>query len=198
MIRLGFLLSGIAALALAGKAACAKLLLVLGLPALAAPLLDDPAIRGVALYQAGEYQAADDAFRAAGRVATYNRGLSLAMTGDLPLSLAYFDAVLFTNPADSIARDNRNVINALVPPHLGEANAAGRIAAKVIASPTGVPYDEIKRLGKPLDAGGRVADGSWLAALPDDPGEFLRLRLETEHLRRISMGLTAPDEGDPW
>ena len=76
--------------------------------------------------------------------------------------------------------------------------APGRIAAKVIASPSGVPYDEIKRLGRPLDAGGRVADGTWLEALADDPGEFLRRRLEAEHLRRISMGLTAPDEGDPW
>ncbi|WP_283179686.1 hypothetical protein [Gemmobacter sp. 24YEA27] len=197
-MRLALLLSGLLALVLAGKAPLAKLLILAGLPAFAAPLLEDPAIRGVALYQAGEYQAADDAFRAAGRVSTYNRGLSLAMTGDLPLSLAYFDAVLFANPADSIARENRNAVNALVPPHLGEANAAGRIAAKVIASPTGVPFDEIKRLGKPLDAGGRVADGTWLESIQDDPGEFLRLRLEAEHLRRLSMGLTAPDQGDPW
>ncbi|MBJ2153068.1 hypothetical protein [Paracoccus sp. IB05] len=197
-MRLALLLSGLLALVLAGKAPLAKLLILAGLPAFAAPLLEDPAIRGVALYQAGEYQAADDAFRVAGRVSTYNRGLSLAMTGDLPLSLAYFDAVLFANPADSIARENRNAVNALVPPHLGEANAAGRIAAKVIASPTGVPFDEIKRLGKPLDAGGRVADGTWLESIQDDPGEFLRLRLEAEHLRRLSMGLTAPDQGDPW
>lgn len=197
-MRIALFLSGLLALMLAGKAPLAKLLILAGLPAFAAPLLEDPAIRGVALYQAGEYQAADDAFRAAGRVSTYNRGLSLAMTGDLPLSLAYFDAVLFANPADSIARENRNAVNALVPPHLGEANAAGRIAAKVIASPTGVPFDEIKRLGKPLDAGGRVADGTWLESIQDDPGEFLRLRLEAEHLRRLSMGLTAPDQGDPW
>ncbi|SED58136.1 hypothetical protein [Rhodobacter sp. 24-YEA-8] len=197
-MRIALFLSGLLALMLAGKVPLAKLLILAGLPAFAVPLLEDPAIRGVALYQAGEYQAADDAFRAAGRVSTYNRGLSLAMTGDLPLSLAYFDAVLFANPADSIARENRNAVNALVPPHLGEANAAGRIAAKVIASPTGVPFDEIKRLGKPLDAGGRVADGTWLESIQDDPGEFLRLRLEAEHLRRLSMGLTAPDQGDPW
>lgn len=197
-MRLAFLISGLLALLLAGKAPLAKALMLIGLPALAAPLLEDPAIRGVALYEAGNYQAADDAFREAGRVSTYNRGLSLAMTGRLPLSLAYFDAVLFANPADSMARENRNAVSALVPPHQGEANAAGRIAAKVIASPTGVPYDEIKRLGKPLDAGGRVADGTWLESIQDDPGEFLRLRLEAEHLRRLSMGLTAPDGGDPW
>lgn len=198
MIRAALALAGAAALALAGKAPLAKLLLILHLPGLAAALLDDPAVKGVALYRAGDYAAADDAFRQAGRGSTYNRGLSLAATGDYPLSLAYFDAVLFTNPADSMARENRNVENALVPPHLGEANAAGRIAAEAIAVSGGSPVDEIKRLGRQLDEGRRVADADWLAGLSDDPGEFLRLRLEAEHKRRLAMGLTAPEGGDPW
>ncbi len=198
MIRAALALAGAAALALAGKAPLAKLLLILHLPGLAAALLDDPAVKGVALYRAGDYAAADDAFRQAGRGSTYNRGLSLAATGDYPLSLAYFDAVLFTNPADSMARENRNVVNALVPPHLGEANAAGRIAAEAIAVSGGSPVDEIKRLGRQLDEGRRVADADWLAGLSDDPGEFLRLRLEAEHKRRLAMGLTAPEGGDPW
>lgn len=198
MIRAALALAGAAALALAGKAPLAKLLLILHLPGLAAVLLDDPAVKGVALYRAGDYAAADDAFRQAGRGSTYNRGLSLAATGDYPLSLAYFDAVLFTNPADSMARENRNVVNALVPPHLGEANAAGRIAAEAIAVSGGSPVDEIKRLGRQLDEGRRVADADWLAGLSDDPGEFLRLRLEAEHKRRLAMGLTAPEGGDPW
>lgn len=195
MIRLILSAIGLLALGIAGKAPLAKLLLVLNLPALAAPLLDDPAIRGVALYKAGAYQAADDAFRQAGRGSTYNRGLSLAATGNYPLSLAYFDAVLFTNPSDSFARENRNAVNALVPPHLGDANAAGRIAADAVS---GAPVNEANPLLKPLDAGGRVADEEWLSSLPDEPGEFLRLRLAEEHKRRLAMGLTAPEEGDPW
>lgn len=198
MIRIALAVTGLAALTVAGTAPVAKLLLVLHLPGLAAPLLSDPAVQGVALYQAGNYAAADDAFRRAGRGSTYNRGLSLAAVGDYPLSRAYFDAVLFTNPADSMARDNRNVVNALIPPHLGQANAAGRIAAEAVAVSGGSPVDEIKRLGRPLDQGSRVADAEWLAGLPDDPGEFLRLRLETEHTRRAAMGLTAPEEGSPW
>lgn len=191
-------LAGLAALALAGADPLAKLALAAGLPRLAAPLLADPAVRGVALYQAGDYTAADDAFRQAGRGSTYNRGLSLAATGVYPLARSYFDAVLFANPADSQARENRNAVNALIPPNLGDANAAGRIAATAIAIPGGSPVDEIKRLGRPLDAGRRVADAAWLAALPDDAGEFLRLRLEEEHKRRLAMGLTPPEEGDPW
>lgn len=198
MIRAGLLLAGLAALALAGREPLAKLALSAGAPALAARLLEDPATRGVALYRAGEFQAADDAFRAAGRGSTYNRGLSLAATGDLPLSRAYFDAVLFADPADSQARRNREIVDALIPPVRGEANQAGRIAAEIEAAAAALPANEGRRLGRPLDAGGRVADAEWLASLPDDPAEFLRLRLEAEHLRRLSMGLTAPEEGDPW
>ncbi|MFT4151563.1 MAG: hypothetical protein QM656_15285 [Paracoccaceae bacterium] len=198
MIRAALFVAGIAALALAGREPLAKAAFILHLPGLAAPLLDDPAVRGVALYQAGDWQGADDAFRQAGRGSTYNRGLSLAATGDYPLSRAYFDAVLFANPADSAARENRNVVAALVPPTLGEGNAAGRIAATAIATPGGSPVNEIKRLGRSLDEGRRVADAEWLASLPDDPAEFLRLRLAAEHERRVSLGLTAADEVAPW
>lgn len=190
--------AGLAALVLAGGDARAKLALAAGLPSLAAIMLDDPAVRGVALYQAGDYAGADDAFREAGRGSTYNRGLSLAVTGNLPLSRDYFDAVLFANPADSQARENRNVVNALIPPTMGQGNAAGRIAVTVIAAVGGSPVDEIKRLGRPLDEGRRVADAEWLETLPDNPGEFLRLRLEAEQKRRIAMGLATGEEGDPW
>ncbi|MBK4218191.1 hypothetical protein JJJ17_19865 [Paracoccus caeni] len=198
MIRLVLALAGLLALGVAGKAPLAKLLMIADMPGLAAPLLQDPAVQGVALYLAGDYPGADDAFRRAGRGSTYNRGLSLAATGDYPLSRAYFDAVLFTNPADSEARENRNAVDALVPPVQGLANNAGRIAAEAIAVPGGSPVDEIKRLGRPLDEGRRVADEDWLVNLQDDPGEFLKLRLAEEHKRRMSMGLTAAEEGDPW
>lgn len=197
-IALALVLAGLAALAAAGGSPAAKLALLAGVPRLAATLLDDPAVRGVALYRAGDFAAADDAFRAAGRGSTYNRGLSLAATGDYALSRAYFDAVLFANPADSQARENRNAVNALIPPTQGVANDAGRIAVTAIAVAGGSPVDEIKRLGRPLDQGRRVVDAGWLDTLPDDPGEFLRLRLHAEQERRISVGLTAPEVGDPW
>lgn len=198
MIRRALFALGAIAVVVAGKAPLAKMLLVAGLPGLAAPLIGDPAARGVALYRAGDFAGADDAFRTAGRGSTFNRGLSLAATADYPLSRAYFDAVLFANPADSEARENRNLVNALIPPVLGEANDAGRIAAESIAVPGGSPVDEIKRLGRPLEEGSRVADAAWLETLQDDPGEFLRLRLAAEYKRRLSLGLTPPEGGDPW
>ena len=190
--------AGVATLLMAGREAGGRLLLMAGQPRLASSLLDDPAVSGVALYQAGSFAEADAAFARAGRSSTYNRGLSLAATGNYPLSRAYFDAVLFANPADSAARENRDIVNALIPPLRGEGNEAGRIAVVAIAATGGTPLDDVRRLGRPLDAGRRVADREWLATVPDDPGAFLRLRLAAENDRRLSMGLTAPQEGDPW
>ena len=198
MIRLALILAGLIALVASGGDARGKLAMLLGMPGLAAQSVANPDVRGVMLYTAGDYAGADDAFRAAGRGSTYNRGLSLAATGNYPLSRAYFDAVLFANPSDSQARENRNVVNALIPALQGEGNGAGRIATVVIATPGGSPVAEARRLGRPLDEGQRVADAAWLDTLPDDPGEFLRLRLRDEYGRRLAMGLTAPDKGDPW
>ncbi|TKA94004.1 hypothetical protein FAZ78_24725 [Cereibacter changlensis] len=198
MRRLGLLLLALAALGIAGPAAWAKLALVAGLPSLAVPFASDPALRGVALYQAGRFAEADDAFAEAGRSVTYNRGLSLAALGKYPLSRAYFDAVLFANPADSQARDNRAAVDALIEPVVGDGNETGRTAVQVITPPDGPPVERFSADGPPLDTGGRVADDAWLATLADDPGEFLRLRIADEYTRRLSLGLTPPQEGDPW
>lgn len=198
MRRLGLLLLALASLGIAGPAAWAKLALVAGLPSLAVPFASDPAVRGVALYQAGRFAEADDAFAEAGRSVTYNRGLSLAALGNYPLSRAYFDAVLFANPADSQARDNRAAVDALIEPVVGDGNETGRTAVQVITPPDGPPVERFSADGPPLDTGGRVADDAWLATLADDPGEFLRLRIADEYTRRLSLGLTPPQEGDPW
>lgn len=181
-----------------GKEPIARFALILGAPRLAAGMADDPSLAGVAYYRAGAYAQADDAFRQAGRRATYNRGLSLAMTGDYPLSRAYFDAVLFANPADTQARENRNIVNDLIDPVVGVGNEAGRIATKVIAVPGGTAVEEIKRLGRPLDEGRLVADEAWLEGLADDLGLFLTLRLQAEHQRRLALGQSTSEVGDPW
>ncbi|MEI4472732.1 hypothetical protein [Frigidibacter sp. MR17.24] len=189
--------AGVALMLAAGPGAAGKLLLALGLPGPAAALVRDPAARGAALWLAGDYARADAAFAEAGRSATYNRGLSLAMTGEYALARAYFDAVLFANPADSEARDNRAVVDRLAPKVQGEANSAGRIAARSRA-PDGPPVELFSAVSRPLDEGRIVPDDDWLATLPDDPGAFLRLRLADEYSRRLAMGFTPPEAGDPW
>ena len=101
------LVLAVAALVLAGPAALGALALRAGWDRVALILLDDPGARGVAHYRLGDHDLADADFARAGRSQTYNRALSLAATGDYPLAVAYFDAVLFANPADEQARASR-------------------------------------------------------------------------------------------
>lgn len=197
-------LAGIAALAVAGPQALGRLALRVGWDQAAALLLDDPAARGVALYRLGDYPAADAAFAQAGRSQTYNRGLSLAAVGDYPLSVAYFDAMLFANPADEQARQNRDLVAAMVPPHRGESTVPGRIKGAGGLDPGDMPISDLlanasgPEWERRLDAKGLAATDQWLDTITDDPGEFLKLRIRAEFDRRAQMGLIRPEEGDPW
>lgn len=38
----------------------------------------------------------------------------------------------------------------------------------------------------------------WLAAIPDDPGRFVRLRIAAEHQRRLAAGTAMPLGGSQW
>lgn len=196
--------AGLAALALAGPDALGRLALRAGLDRPAALLLADPAARGVALYRAGDHAGADAAFARAGRSQTFNRGLSLAAVGDYPLSVAYFDAMLFANPADDQARRNRDLVAAMYPPHQGESTAPGRIKGAGGRDAGDVPISELlAALSGPewerrLDAKGLAATDQWLDTIVDDPGEFLKLRILAEFDRRAGLGLIRPKEGDPW
>lgn len=205
-MRLPLLIGAIAlvAITLAGPEAMGRLALRAGMDRIAAQLLSDPAARGVALYRTGDYAAADEAFADAGRSQTYNRGLSLAATGDYPLSVAYFDAMLFANPADSEARVNRKLVASMFPPPRGESIAPGRLAGtggmesddpidtKLLANASGAKWD------RQLEQKGIAATDEWLETISDDPGEFLQLRIRAEYERRASLGLIRPKEAEPW
>ena len=201
--------------AAAGPEAWAKLIWRVGRPDLALPLISDEGARGGALYAAGRYGEADAAFAAIGRSATYNRGLSLAMTGDYDLAVAYFDAVLFANRYDADARRNRDLVAALVEPVTGEAMGHGRI--ETVLSEAGIetsafdpddPSQPIEAAQRdPLRADTRrpvtgernvAADADWLDTLADAPGEYLRGHLDAEMERRRRDGEAHAEEPDPW
>ena len=194
---------GIICLMLAGPEAWGRLLLWSSLPG-AAYLTGDPAVRGLALYRAGEFADADAALTEAGRGQTFNRALTLAATGRHELSVAYLDAVLFANPADAEAARVRDLVDSMVVKVRGDSVAPGRLAGY-----GGLPSaEELNGQGalatpdpewkKPIEARGYAASEAWLSTITDDPGEFLRLRLEKEHERRESLGLIRGEEGDPW
>ncbi|WP_134682134.1 hypothetical protein [Paracoccus ravus] len=203
MRRWSLLVLAMACLALAGPQALGRIALLAGLPGLATLLLPDIAEKAVASYRAGDYRAADGGFAQAGGSQTYNRGLSLAATGDYLLSKGYFDAVLFSNPADSEARANRDLVAAMIPPQSGDSLVPGRIAAAGGLGPGGLPQNTTAGMlaihwKRDVEARGLAASDDWLAALNDDPGEFLQLRLKAEYDRRAALGLIRPAEGDPW
>lgn len=197
-------LTAIVAITLSGAEGMGRLALRVGWSDAAAYLLPDPAARGVALFRIGDYAGADRAFAEAGRSQTYNRGLSLAATGNYPLSVAYFDAMLFANPADAQARANRDLVATMFAPVRGESTTHGRLAgaggiqsdeavdSKLLANASGPKWD------RQLERRGLAATDEWLETISDDPGEFLRLRIRAEYIRRASLGLIRPKEAEPW
>lgn len=202
-MRLALLALALCCLAAAGPQALGRLALMGGLPGLAATLLTDPAERGIALYRAGDHGAADAAFAQSRRRQTYNRALTLAALGDYPLSVAYFDAVLYDNPADAEARRNRGLVAALDPDITADSTVPGRIVGRgglAEAPSTAIVTAGVQDPGlyRPITARGIAATDDWLRTLPDDPGEFLALRLRAEYDRRSAMGLLRAPGIEPW
>jgi len=199
----------------AGPQAWGKLARQAGFPSLAVPLVSDPSARAAALYAAGRYAEADAGFAAVGRSATYDRGLTLAATGEYALSVAYFDAVLFANRYDTEARHNRDTVKALVPPVVGEAMGHGRIEAilaeagiRAVAFDPDAPEQKIvqtevdpqRESNRRPVTGDRTAaaDTAWIDSLEDTPGAYLKARLAAEMERRRAEGEAHKEEPDQW
>ena len=199
----------------AGPDAWAKMLWRAGQPGLALPLLRDEGARGAALYAAGRYAEADAAFAAIGRGATYDRGLTLATTGDYALSVAYFDAVLFADRYDAEARHNRDLVATLIEPVVGVAMGHGRIETVLAEAGVEIADFDPDDPSQPIEAAQRdplradtrrsvtgertvAADAEWLDTLADAPGEYLRGRLAAEMERRRADGEAHPEEAGRW
>lgn len=214
------------ALALEGLRAPGRLALRLDAPALVAPLLDDPYLRGMALFQLGDYAGAADAFRRSGPVASYNRAAALAMTGDYALALASYRAVLARDPADREAAENRAVVAALYEGIKGEILPGTEAAGDGAGDDEMVsPVDEAvaadggaqQRLEQPRSAlearsaasrGEQVrrtpsaqavaANRRWLETFPDDPGGYLKAAIAAEQARRARLGLAPETPVSRW
>ncbi|MEJ1162013.1 tetratricopeptide repeat protein [Prosthecomicrobium sp. N25] len=266
------------AVALGGPEPFGRLALAAGWGDGAARLLEDPVWRGTALYRAGRYGEAVEAFRAAGPQAAFARGNALARSGAYKEAVVAYDQALAVRPSDEDARVNRAIVQALVEaealapsgggsaanasasrekkstgadPNSGQegeestgdgmagdretgtastapggSKAARKGAAEQATTESGegqargsaTDSEGAGRSGgaaalakafeqaairqalvnKPFDNKSIVASRQWLATLPDDPGRFLKLRLQVEREQRAEKGLAVPPGGDPW
>ncbi len=84
-------------------------------PEQAAQILKDPDLRGSALYRAGDYDSAADAWAAGDAPgATYNRANAMARAGKLEEALEAYDQVLKEQPKHEDARFNRDLVQQLL------------------------------------------------------------------------------------
>lgn len=98
-----------AALALAGPLVAGHLLFALGFRAAAAPLMRDPGWRGYELGRAGDWRAAADAFGGKPSNA-YDRGVALTQAGLYEAALDAYDDALQADPEDEDARHNKALV----------------------------------------------------------------------------------------
>lgn len=84
-------------------------------PDQAAQELEDPDLRGSALYRAGDYEAATEAFAEGDAPsATYNRGNALARAGKLEEAIDAYNSVLENDPDNEDAAFNRDLVKQLL------------------------------------------------------------------------------------
>ena len=145
--------AGILGLALVSepRTSLGRTLMSLGLPGAALLVLDDPAWRGPALYEAGRYDEAIAVFQAGGRRNAYNLGNALARSGDYQGALDAYDAALQYNPRDADAQANRSLVARFVaegPPDPGKgggiANATATTGARYNKTSNQDPNDDAK------------------------------------------------------
>lgn len=208
-------------LALGGAAPIGRLLLAAGLPGLAARVLDDPQWRGVALYRAGNFDAAVAAFDDARDF--YNLGNAETRRGRHAAALEAFDVA--GSQGDPDAHANFDVVAAyygglgvdpdayLLMPRRGQGPKAESFVARgnALAAGTGseatntntmlglAALDSRGQLGvrRVFDDKFIIADERWLENLADVPGEYMSARIAAEHKRRVKAGLSPPKAEDP-
>lgn len=198
----------LAAALIGGGAPFGRIALALGAPSLAVPFFTDPAWRGIALFRAGRWEAAAEAFTQAR--AFHNLGNAEAHAGRYAAALEAYDIAIAAGDAD--ARVNFDTVSSfyaglVIDPEalalfgkredgpsaeaeVGEGNGRAAGSGDEVTNANTmlglVELDSRGRLGvsRVFDDAFMVADERWLGQLEDIPGAFLKARISHEFKRR--------------
>ncbi|MDR7035507.1 MULTISPECIES: tetratricopeptide repeat protein [Methylobacterium] len=164
-----------------------RLLMGIGLPDLAARVISDPAWRGPALYEAGQYGEAAAIFRDGGRRNSYNLGNALARQGDFAGAVAAYDAALQFNPRDADAQANRSLISRLLAEEIdrgkggGIANASAQYGARYNNTANQDQNDDIQATSSGEGLAGNK-ESSSSASIPGNSAVSRRGKAEQQSL----------------
>jgi Ca-activated chloride channel family protein len=142
----------------------------------------DPMWKGVALYRAGEFAAAIDAFALVDTPESYfNQGNALAHLGKYPEAVASYKQALEGRPGWPEAERNLALVQKLIPPpkkeDYGEATTLGADQIK---------FDEMGKKGKrgPVKMSAAQTAEMWMRNIQTSPAELLARKFALENARR--------------
>jgi Ca-activated chloride channel family protein len=148
----------------------------------AAARFTDPAWKGVALYRAGQFADAIDAFALVNTPESYfNQGNALAHLGKYPQAVKSYQKALEGRPGWPEARRNLDLVQKLIPPpkkeDYGEATSLGADQIK---------FDDMGKKGK-LGKTGLSAEQTaemWMRNIQTSPAELLARKFALEDAMR--------------
>ena len=151
----------------------------------AAERFADPMWRGAALYRAGRY---DDAIDAFARVDTaesdFDQGDALAKLGKLPAAIASYQRALKRDPAFAAAKANLELLQKLIPKKEPGDETQAEQQQDPEYTPDSIKFDERGKNGvtDQIDAAKQTAD-MWMRNIQTTPAQILRRKFAIEAAR---------------
>jgi len=156
-----------------------RLLMSQNRPADAAKAFRDPLWRGVALFQAGEFKEASQAFATRDTAeGAFNQGNALVMLGQYDDALKRYDRALALRPGWQAALNNREIARIRGERKKTEGGETGNTDDK----PDEIVFDKTKKGGEDSTVQGEkpMSDGAvralWLKRVQTQPADFLRAK----------------------
>jgi Ca-activated chloride channel family protein len=143
----------------------------------AAERFEDPTWKGVALYRAGDFQGALNAFALVETADSYyDQGNALARLGKYPEAVKSYQEALQRRPGWKEAEENLSLVQALIPPPKKEEKPPeGNIPPTF--TPDQVQFDDTRgqkgKVQAPRWDDKQMAD-MWLRNIQTTPADFLR------------------------